>query len=276
MGLVINTNMQSLVAQRSLSENTSSLNTSMQRLSTGFRINRAADDAAGLSISETLRSQYRGADVAKTNAQDAINLLQTAEGDLSVVQDNLQRVRELTVQAANDTNSSSERVAIQGEIQARMDEIQRLSDGSQFNGKKLLDGTAGTLTFQIGANSSSENQVQASVFGDADATALGITMDVDELSTAAKAATFLNHVDSAIANVSERRSDIGSMQNRLESTIESLTITSENLKASESRIRDVDVAKESASMMKSQILQQASVSILAQANQAPGLAMSLI
>ena len=276
MGLVINTNMQSLVAQRSLSHNTNSLNTSMQRLSTGYRINRAADDAAGLSISETLRSQFRGAEVAKNNAADAINLLQTAEGDLSVMHENLQRIRELTVRAANDTNSSAERTAIQGEIQDRMDEIQRLSDGSQFNGIKLLDGSAGTLTFQIGANSSSENQIQANVFGDADGTALGITMDIDELSTAAKAATFLNHVDSAIANVSDRRSNIGSLQNRLDSTIESLTIASENLQSAESRIRDVDVAGESADMVKSQILQQATISILAQANQAPGLAMSLI
>src|SRR3989339_355871 len=259
MGLVVNTNVQSLVAQRSLSKSTGNLNSSMEKLSTGLRINKASDDAAGLIISETLNAQHRGADVAKSNAQDAVNLLQVAEGDLSVIQDNLQRVRELSVQAANDTNSSSERTAIQGEITARLGEIDRISDNSEFNGKKLLDGSAGTLSFQVGANSSSENQITADVFGASDHNTLGITTDEATLDTAATAAAFIDQVDTALNAVSTRRSDIGSIQNRLGSTVESLSITSENLKASESRIRDVDVASESSKMIKSQILQQASV-----------------
>lgn len=276
MSLVINTNLQSLVAQRSLNRNTTDLNKSMERLSTGYRINRAADDAAGLVISETLKAQYRGADVAKSNAQSAINLLQVAEGDLSVMHDNLQRVRELAIIAANDSNSSAERSAIQSEISARLGEIDRMSDVSSFNGKNLLDGTAGSLTFQVGAGSSSDNQITADVFGDADSAALGVTTDPATLTTAAAAASFIDEIDTAISNVSTRRSDIGSIQNRLDSTIESLTINSENLQAAHSRIRDVDVAKESSSLIKNQILQQASLTMLSQANQAPGLAMSLI
>lgn len=276
MGLVINTNLQSLVAQRSLNRNTADLNKSMERLSTGYRINRAADDAAGLVISETLKAQFNGADVAKSNAQGAINLLQVAEGDLSVMHDNLQRVRELTIIAANDTNSSAERLALQSEISARLGEIDRMSEVSSFNGKNLLDGSAGALSFQVGAGSSSDNQITADVFGAADSASLGITTDPTTLDTAAAAASFLDEIDTAIGNVSTRRSDIGSIQNRLDSTIESLTINSENLKAAHSRIRDVDVAKESSNLIKNQILQQASLTMLSQANQAPGLAMTLI
>lgn len=276
MGLVINTNLESLVAQRSLNRNTNNLNKSMERLSTGFRINRAADDAAGLVISETLKAQYRGADVAKSNAQGAINLLQVAEGDLSVMHENLQRVRELAIIAANDTNSTAERSALQSEISARLGEIDRMSDVSSFNGKNLLDGTAGTLIFQVGAGSSSNNQITADVFGDSDSAALGITTDPTTLTTAASAASFIDEVDTAIANISSRRSSIGSIQNRLDSTIESLTINSENLKSAHSRIRDVDVAQESSNLVQSQILQQASLTLLSQANQAPALAMSLI
>lgn len=279
MGLVINTNVGALTASRNLTNNTNNLNTSMERLSTGFRINRAADDAAGLTISETLKAQHRGADVAKANAQDGINMLQTAEGDLAVIQENLHRIRDLTVQAANDTNTSADRNAIVSEVDARVKEINRLAGGSKFNNINLLDGSSSSIKLQIGFSSdTSVSQMDIKTpFKDATASGLGISTAVSTaLAKATAAADFLDEVDSAIKTVSTRRSEIGSWQNRLGSTIQSLSITSENIQASESRIRDVDVAKEAASMSKSQILQQASLSLLSQANQAPGLALSLV
>lgn len=279
MSLSINTNITSIAAQRSLSSNTTNLNKSMQKLSSGLRINQASDDAAGLTISEKFKSQYRGMDVAQSNAQDATNLLSNAEGDLSVIQDNLQRVRDLTVQAANDTNSTAEREAIQAEVTARISEIDRLAESSNFNGIKLLNGdNSAGLSFQIGANSDTDtNQIKATVFDSAKSSALGITTSAGAaLGSASAAAAFLDEVDDAIKNVSTRRSDIGSLQNRLDSQVQSLSISSENLKAADSRVRDVDVAKESAKFAKSQILQQASLSILAQANQSPQMALKLI
>ncbi|MCK7484430.1 MAG: flagellin [Bacillus subtilis] len=246
-----------------------------------------ADDAAGLTISESLRSQARGSQAAKSNAQNGMNLLQTAEGDLSIIQDNLQRIRDLTVQAANGTNGTAERAAIQSEVEQRTKEITRLANSSAFNATKLLNGANTTITLQIGPNFDStavslNSLTIGSPLGRADATALGINDASDStflssfFATSANAASFISKIDTAIATVSSRRSTIGSLQNRLESTIESLAIKFENLSASESRIRDVDVAHESASFTKNQILQQASTSLLAQANQAPSIALSLI
>lgn len=271
MGLVINTNISSLVAQRSMSLSTTALNKSMEKLSSGLRINKASDDAAGLTISEKMKSQYRGADVGMANAQDAINMLQVAEGDLGIIQDNLQRVRELTVQAANGTNGTDELAAIEAEVTQRLDEINRVAAASDYNGIKLLDGTAGTVNSQVGANTGDTIDISAG-FADAQTTLAA----AGNYATPGDANAFLASLDTEIQNISSQRSTIGALQNRLESATESQSVRSTNLKAADSRIRDVDVAKESANLMKNQILQQASVSLLAQANQSPGLALSLI
>jgi len=279
MGMVINTNLSSLVAQRSLANSTNQINNTLERLSTGQRINHVADDAAGYSISQGLQSQYRGADVAKSNAQDGINMLQTTEGDLNSIQSNLQRVRDLTVQASNDTLGEPERQAIQFEIETRLEEVNRLAESSNFNGKKLLNGeNADGLKIQIGANADPKtNQLNMDVFDSAKSADLGIKTDVaTAMSSVDNASAFIKEVDTAISSVSQRQTKIGSMQNRLESSIESLSITSENLRAADSRIKDVDIAKETASLVKNQILQQASLTVLAQANQSPNMALALL
>jgi flagellin len=274
------------LVQRSLGNATENVNKSLERLSTGYRINRAADDAAGLTISEALKSQARGSAVAASNAQAGVNLLQTAEGDLAIIQDNLQRVRDLAIQAANGTNATTERAAIQSEVQQRISEISRIANSSAFNAIKLLDGSQTTISIQIGANFdataiSLNSLTIGSPLQRADATSLGIngtssTYLATFFSTGLKASSYISKIDTAIASISSRRSSIGSYQNRLESTIQSLAVKRENMLASESRIRDVDVAKEAASFTKNQILQQASASLLAQANQAPSIALSLI
>lgn len=279
MSLVINTNVASLNAQRLLFVNTSALQKNYERLASGFRINRAADDAAGLQISENLRAQIRGVSQAINNAQDGNNLLSVAEGTLSVVQENLQRIRELTVQAANDTNGPDQRNAIEQEIQARIDDISRITRATEFNGIKLLDTTTpGSLRLQVGANEVASldtiDIAAGGALGDATATTLGVG-NLD-LSTNSLALTFLATVDTALTEVSKRRATIGSIQNRLDSAIQNLQIARENFSASESRIRNVDVAAESAHLVRSQILQQASMAILSQANQSPALALSLL
>ena len=281
MSIVINTNVSSILVQRSLQQSTSAISQSLSKLSSGYRITKAADDAAGLTISESLKSQARGAQVAANNAQTGINLLQTAEGDLSIIQDNLQRIRDLAVQAANGTNGTAERNAIKSEVDQRVNEINRIASASSFNAIKLLDGTSSTLSLQIGTKSDTElNAISltegTNPLGDASASALGIS-DIDSAFASSSAAgSFISSVDTAISSVSARRSTIGSLQNRLESAITSLNIQYENMSASESRIRDVDVAKEAATLTRNQILQQASATLLAQANQAPAVALSLI
>jgi flagellin len=279
MSIVINTNVASLNAQRLLTNNTNALSKNLERLASGFRINRAADDAAGLQISENLRAQIRGVNQAINNSQDGFNLLSVAEGTLSVVQENLQRIRELVVQAANDTNGANQRAAIQQEIDARIDDIARITQATEYNGIKLLDGTVTSLRLQVGANADvtldtidinadgAFNAATAADLGLVGPTAIGSNGD---------ALALLGQVDTALTEVSERRATIGSLQNRLESAINNLLVTKENFEASESRIRNVDVAKESADLTRNQILQQASASILAQANQTPFLALNLI
>lgn len=277
MPLVINTNVASINAQRHLANNTNALARNMERLSSGFRINRAADDAAGLQISENLRAQIRGVSKAINNAEDGFNLLSVAEGTLSVVQENLQRIRELTVQAANDTNGVAQRDAIEQEINARVDDINRITAATEFNGIKLLStSTPASLRLQVGANESSALDTIniGSVLGDATATTLGLT--AVSVQTNHSSRNTLIRVDAALDEVGRRRAWIGALQNQLESAISNLNITLENFQASESRIRNVDVAKEAAEMTRNQILQQASASILASANQAPALALSLI
>lgn len=284
MGLIVNTNIASMNAQRMLNTNTKGLEHSFEKLSSGLRINRAADDAAGLSISENMRTQTRGMAQAINNAEDGVNLLQVAEGGLSVITDNLQRIRELTVQAANDTNSSTERTAIASEVDQRLKDITRIAGSLKFNNINLLDGTATTTTLQIGANSAAATNALTvgGVLKDSAASALGFTMSsITASGTGAYASggnirTFLDTIDSALSTVFTRRSEIGALQNRLSSTIESLSITKENLSSSESRIRDLDIASETARMTRNQILQQSSLSILTQANQAPQMALRLL
>lgn len=284
MGLVINTNISSLVAQRNLSTNTKNLEKSLERLASGFKINRAADDAAGLSISETLRGQIRGTEKAIGNTQDGINILAVGESALSIMGENLQRIRELTVQAANDTNSSVERKAIALEIAARLDDINRIAETTKGNNVTLFNGTITTsFRLQVGANGDTNIDTIniAPVFTTSTYTALGISTDITvgvggALSSGTSCRAFLTELDSAIENVFTRRSQLGAYQNRLESTVQSLTIQVENLKSSESRIRNVDIASETAKLTQNQILQQASVSILSQANQIPALAMQLL
>jgi len=274
MGLQINTNVAAMNAYRNLSSTQGSMATSLERLSSGLRINRAADDAAGLAISEKLRAQTNGLNQATSNAQDAISLVQTAEGALNETHSILQRMRQLSVQSANDTNTSDDRAAIQKEVTALNGELDRIASTTQFNGQHLLDGTGGTagsFTFQIGANN---GQTVSVAFAKADTTTLGTgALDV---STQAGAASALTAVDAAIKTVSGDRADLGAVQNRLQHTINSLNVASENSAAAESRIRDTDMAKEMTSFTRSQILQQAGVSMLAQANSAPQSVLKLL
>jgi len=287
MSIVVNTNVSSLMVQRGLTQATDGIGKSLERLSTGYRINRAADDAAGLTISESLKAQGRGAAMATQNAQTGVNLLQTAEADLGIIQDNLQRIRDLSIQAANGTNGTSERNAIKSEVEQRVKEVTRIANSSAFNSIKLLDGTSTGLALHIGANFvadavSLNSLTIGAPLDKADATSLGLNSSSDatflttQFESSTKAASYISLIDSAISTVSSRRSTIGSLQNRLDSAISSLAVKQQNMSAAESRIRDVDVAKEAAGLTKNQILQQASASLLAQANQAPSIALSLI
>jgi flagellin len=285
MGLILNTNVPSLVAQRNLLNNSRAVQSSFEKLSSGLRINRAADDAAGLNISETLKTQIRGNQKAVANAQDGVNILQIAEGALSVIGENLQRIRELTVQAANDTNSSVERRAIVLEVQSRLDDIDRIAESTRSNNLNLLDGSQTTYLLQIGANSDPDQNTLdiGTVLARSSASALGITNGTIVSATAGgiygsntNARAFLDLVDTALENLFTRRSEIGALQNRLQSTIESLSIAVENLQSTNSRIRDLDIASESAILTRNQILQQSALSVLSQANQGPTLALQLL
>ena len=258
MGVRINTNVEALNAQRNLSMTGVAFGKSVEKLSSGLRINRAADDAAGLAISEKLRAQVRGLNQAGRNAQDAISMVQTAEGALNEVHSMLQRIRELAVQYANGTNDTDSQASISGEVDELQLAITDIASNTKFNGVSLLKGGAST-NFQVGAD---QGQTLTVTFGDIDTSAASVS----DIST----------VDTAIASISTLRGTFGAAQNRLEHTVASLAVASENLAASESRIRDLDVANEMVNFTKSQILQQAGVAILAQANQAPQSILSLL
>jgi len=290
MSLVVNTNIASLAAQRNFSINTLNVNKSLERLSSGYKINGAADDAAGLSISEKMRTQIRGIGAAINNAQDGINLLSVAEGGYQVITENLQRIRELAVQGANDTNGSIERRAIAREVTARLQDIDRIASSLTFNTINLLSGSASATVakLQIGPNDTAAANVLTigSALKRASSTALSVVVNSNFASITANAGgifnsggnirNFLLNIDTAISTVNTRRSLIGAYQNRLDSAIQSLSIQKENLQASDSRIRDLDIAQETANMTKNQVLQQASVSVLTQANQTSQLALSLL
>jgi flagellin len=273
MGLQINTNIAAMNAYRNLSSTQGSMATSLERLSSGLRINRAADDAAGLAISEKLRSQTNGLNQATSNAQDGISLIQTAEGALNESHSILQRMRQLTVQAGNDTNDTDARTAIGAEITQLNGELDRISKTTQFNGTKLLDGTATSLSFQVGSNSGDTLAVTALA---TKADSVTLTTSTVDVTSAAKATTSLLAIDVAITAVSTQRANLGAVQNRLQHTVNSLSVAAENASAAESRIRDTDMAKEMTAFTRSQILSQAGVSMLAQANSAPQSVLKLL
>lgn len=283
MPLVINTNVSSLNAQRSLSMNTNMLGKTMEKLSSGYRINRAGDDAAGLQLSEKLRAQIRGSQKAFDNTQDGINVLNIADGSLQTITDSLQRIRELAVQASNDTYNTAQRSAMQVEIEQLLKDIDRLSFASQFNGVYLLSSASPTqFVLQVGANNSTNDQIDiASALGDSKASTLGIsgwdgTTLASALVNGTAARNLLSQVDTAIDAVNTKRGVLGAVVNRLEGAANNLSIGIENLSASESRIRNVDVAMESSNLSRNQILQQASQAMLSQANQTPQLALRLL
>jgi len=270
MGFQINNNVAAFNAYRNLSVTQGSVSSSLEKLSSGLRINRAADDAAGLAISEGLRSQVGGLKVAVRNAQDGISVVQTAEGALSTSTSILQRMRDLTVQAANTGGLSDEATAnIQKEVDQLAQELTRIADTTQFNGKKLLDGSYDG-SFQVGANGGEQISVAITSGGTPaglGAAGLGVQGATADDGIDVKGATALATIDTAIQTVSTARADLGAKQNRLEMTIKNLNVSVENLTASESRIRDTDMAAEMVSFTKSQILSQAGTAMLAQANQ---------
>lgn len=286
MALVVNTNVSSLLAQHRLAVNNNTLARSLERLSSGFRINRAADDAAGLTISQNLVSQIKRMNQSLKNAQDGISVLQTAEGSLQVIGDNLQRVRELAVQAANDTYDATGRATISAEIRSLLEDIDRMARASQFNGTRLLDGTATNAVLQVGPNSSAlTNTVDITgVLTDATSAGLALvggtqtfaTVAGVNIASSAQARSFMADVDAAIRNVNIQRANIGSFQNKLESVNANLELAVENFSTSNSRIRDVDVAEESATMVQYQILTQAATMVLSQTNQLPQQILSLL
>jgi flagellin len=300
MTMIINHNISALNSYRNLSDVNGRVSKSMEKLSSGLRINRAGDDAAGLAISEKMRGQIKGLNMAAKNSQDAISLIQTAEGALNETHSILQRMRELSVQSANDTNTASDRFQIQKEMDQLRQEVDRISLSSEYNTKKLLngdfDGTNGSgLKFQVGSN---EGQTVELTFNDMSAVTLGIagteqvtttdekgnqtTQTVDspnkaiDVTTAMTAASSITTINEAIERVSEERSKYGAMQNRLEHTINNLAVSAENLQAAESRIRDADMAKELVGFSKDKIISQSGNAMLSQANTNPQNVLQLL
>ncbi len=278
MGLRVNTNVASLNAQRNLFNTNVKLGKSLEKLSSGLRINRAGDDAAGLAISESLRADIRSLQQAGRNANDGISMVQTAEGALNEVSNIAIRLRELAEQSANETIGSAERGFLDQEFQALLAEVTRISDTTEFNGTQLLNGSGGSIDIQVGANASAANQIQISFSTTISSSALGLTAGTVNIAGTnnATATVALAAVDAALTSISQTRAGFGAVQNRLESTVRNLGVTVENLSAANSRIRDVDVASEAANMTSLQILQQAGISILSQANFAPQAALSLL
>jgi flagellin len=273
MGLFVNTNVSSLNAQRNLFDSAQSLSTSFERLSSGFRINRAADDAAGLQITDRLTTQVQGLNQAARNANDAISLVQTAEGALGEVTTSLQRIRTLAVQSQNGINSSADRVALQKEVSALKTEITRIATDSQFGDLNILDGSY-SAKFLVGANGGqniSVNLERTSGYGSS-----GLGVNTTDVSTVGGASAALAAVTGAISAVGGVRADLGALQNRFQSTIRNLTNISENVSGARSRIRDTDFASETAELTRNQIIQQASLTVLSQANQRPQAALSLL
>jgi flagellin len=282
MTLSINTNIASIDAQRNLSSSQSSLATSMQRLSSGLRINTAKDDAAGLSIAERMNAQVRGMNVAIRNSNDGISLAQTADGALAQVSNSLQRMRELAVQARNSTNSSSDKDSLNKEFGQLQSEITRVLGGTAFNGKHILGADATTLNFQVGANTTSDDTVSIKTTdmatGDTTMTTVTNTSTavIDSTATSGAIATVIDNIDKAIDDVNDTRATFGATQSRFDSIISNLQSSVENQTAARSRIMDADFATETANMSRANVLQQAGTAMIAQANQQPSQVLSLL
>lgn len=261
----INTNLNAMIATNQMSKNTALAGSSMEKLSTGLRITKAGDDAAGLAVSEKMRAQIRGMEQAERNVQDGISMVQTAEGALEEAGNIAQRMRELGVQAGNDTLSAEDRTKVKEELKQLQDEMNKISEETKFNGKQLLN-AAGTFTIQAGANSETRTVKTADL--SSIAKNIGLTSSTN-ISSSSDAQSFVTKVDDALKAINSARSDLGAMQNRLEYTANNLTTSTENLTAAESRIRDVDVAKEMVTLSKLNILNQASQAMVSQAKQQP-------
>ena len=279
MPLYVNTNVSSLFAQRNLTRSTMSQQKSLEKLSTGLRINSASDDAAGLAISDRFRARIRSLDQAQRNANDGISVIQTAEGSLEQMTNLIHRLRELSVQSANGSLTDGDRLFIDKEFQTLVSEIDRIAGGTTFNGLKLLNGSAsGGLVFQVGADNTSLDKISVSI-GNTQTSRLGTggtKLNTQTVSTITKSQTSLGVIDAALAQISTERANLGASQNRLNVTIDNLGTSIENLSASNARIRDADIAKETALLTRAQILVQAGVSVLAQANQSPQVALQLL
>ena len=282
MPQTINTNLVSLNAQRALSSSQASLATTMQRLSSGLRVNSAKDDAAGLAIAERMNAQVKGMSVAVRNSNDGISLAQTAEGALGKVSDMLQRMRELAVQSANGTNSASDRASLDQEYQQLGAEIQRTMGGTAFNGQNILANTNASVVFQVGANTTANDTISVAGFnwstatGAATAISAAVSGAAASITDVATATTALANIDGAIDAINSQRATFGGIQNRFEAVVSNLQIASENQAAARSRIMDADYAAETANLSRSQILQQAGNAMVAQANQLPSQVLSLL
>ncbi|TXI15859.1 MAG: flagellin FliC [Roseateles sp.] len=286
MPQTINTNIASLNAQRNLNASQSSLTVSMQRLSSGLRVNSAKDDAAGLAIAERMNAQVRGMNVAIRNANDGISLAQTAEGALAKVGDNLQRMRELAVQARNATNSSADKDSLDKEFGELAKEIQRVLGGTTFNGKAILADAAGTQTFQVGANTTSNDTIDVAtpnLTTDSSITLVAGTDNtgasrgvIDNTADVTAIGVVMTNIDAALDTINSQRAVLGAAQNRFDAVISNLQISVENQSAAKSRIMDADYAQETSNMSRAQILQQAGTAMVAQANQLPQQVLSLL
>ena len=284
MALTINTNISSLIVQSNLSKATSSLNQAIERMTTGYKINHAADNAAGYSIARNWDTQLGSLDVAADNAATGADMLTTLEDTYSLVSSHLQRVRDLTEQAANGTYGSDSLKAIQSEITARLEEIDRIAANCEFNGLKMMDGSMQDISLQVGLYGSADSQIvlDASLFESGDVNSLfgedisTIAEKCAGLSKGTKASEMLDKIDDVINTISGRSTTLGSAQNRIESAIESIGVQSENIMSSLSTLRDADIAEESSNYIKAQILQQASATLLATANQTPSIALNLL
>ena len=285
MALTINTNLSALIVQKNLSAATVSLNSAIERMTTGYKINHAKDDAAGYSIAANWTAKISSLDIASENASMGLDMLKTAEENYSLITEHLQRVRDLTEQAANGTYGADSKAAIKAEITARLTEIDRISANAEFNGIPLMNGAGTAKTLQVGIDKTANSKItlDATLFAAATTAKLfatgGTDAKLEDVATACTgnaAADQLEKIDAAISNVSTRVTTIGAVQNRVESAISSISVQSENLTSSLSTIKDADVAEESSNYIKAQILQQASATLLATANQLPSIALNLI
>ncbi len=279
MPITVNTNIPSLTAQASLNKATNAMNTAMQRMSTGLKINSSKDDAAGMAVANKLDYKVSSLKVAQDNAQMGASMLDTMEGVMGVINDNLTRIRDLTEQAANGTYGSDAIGAIKTEINSRLTEINRVANSAEFNGKKLLDGTTSSVTLQVGIDGTANSQItlDSSIFQKSTTDAQGLNIaNVPDNWTDSAARTYLSSVDGAIAKITNAMTAIGGKQAAISSAMESANVMATNLTSASSLIKDADIAEESSNYIKQQILQQTSASLLATANQAPSIALNLV